>query len=110
MIEFLAKNYIWFLVTAVILIFALIGYLIEQKNSEGTKKKVLEEQQDLENIENIAAVGMTLGAALKHEEEQQLEEPVSETIGEPIVINKVEKNPDSDIVEEPKENLMVDEI
>ena len=68
MVEFLARNYIWFLVIAVVLVFALIGFLIEQKNNEGTKEKKKKEQDDVVNLETIGAAGMTLGAALENKD------------------------------------------
>ena len=41
LIDFLLNNYIWFLVISLILIFALIGYLVDATtNKEKDKKKV----------------------------------------------------------------------
>ena len=41
LIDFLLNNYIWFLVISLILIFALIGYLVDAStNKEEKKKKV----------------------------------------------------------------------
>lgn len=38
-IDFLLNNYIWFLVTSLILLFALIGYLVDSTNNYTKKKK-----------------------------------------------------------------------
>src|SRR5574344_2701107 len=35
--EFLANNYIWFLILGIILIFALIGYIVDAKNPKSEK-------------------------------------------------------------------------
>lgn len=41
LIEFLLNNYIWFLVISLILIFALIGYLVDaNSNKDKDKKKI----------------------------------------------------------------------
>jgi len=39
LIDFLLNNYIWFLVISLILIFALIGYLVDMTNPQKYKKK-----------------------------------------------------------------------
>lgn len=39
-VEFLLNNYIWFLVMALIIIFALIGYLVDITNPNNEKKFV----------------------------------------------------------------------
>ncbi len=39
LIDFLINNYIWFLIISLILIFALIGYLVDLTNATGKKKK-----------------------------------------------------------------------
>lgn len=41
LIEFLLNNYIWFLVIALIIIFALIGYLVDITSPKNTKKKIV---------------------------------------------------------------------
>ncbi len=40
LIEFLLNNYIWLIVVILILIFALIGYLVDIKNKESNNNKV----------------------------------------------------------------------
>ena len=54
---FLASNYIWFLVAGIVLIFALIGYIVDSKNIVQDKPKTIkidseevkEEKEVLEN-------------------------------------------------------------
>lgn len=54
LVEFLLDNYIWFLVISLILIFALIGYLVDAStNQDKNKKKVtpvmpIEEEKRIE--------------------------------------------------------------
>ena len=54
--EFLVNNYLWFLVITVILIFALIGYLVDSKGKtkkevEKPEKKVTEIPKEIEQVE-----------------------------------------------------------
>ena len=59
-LEFLANNYIWFLVISLILIFALIGYLVDTKQDERFSKKI-EIDKELEARMNVAqATNMTI--------------------------------------------------
>ena len=44
LVDFLLNNYIWFLIISLILIFALIGYLVDS-----TTPKIKEEKQDFKN-------------------------------------------------------------
>lgn len=43
---FLANNYIWFLVAGIILIFALIGYIVDSKNIVQEKPKTMKIDSD----------------------------------------------------------------
>lgn len=98
--EFLIKNYIWFLVIAVILAFGLIGFLIESKGKKVAVKS--DEDKERENLETIQNSNMTLGDALKKDEIlKKPEEEKQEVVKE--------KSSDSDIEEDPGFNMMVDE-
>lgn len=50
-IDFLANNYLWFIIIALILVFALIGYLVD--TSEKANKKVELESDSLEQESTI---------------------------------------------------------
>ncbi len=52
LIEFLLDNYIWFLVISLILVFALIGYLVDTGVNKNKKKKI-KPIAPLENDEKI---------------------------------------------------------
>lgn len=54
-LDFLANNYIWFLMVAILLVFALIGYLIdnkETKEDEIEKKPKQLEEVGVQTIQN----------------------------------------------------------
>ncbi len=97
MIEFFAKNYYWFLVIAVILVFSLIGYIIDSKDKKGKTDEELEKKKEIENLETITNSNMTLGSAL----ENKKEEAVSE---KPAELEK-EVNADSDLDSEEDNEL-----
>ncbi len=74
--DFLVSNYLWFLVTSIVLIFALIGYLVdqnEQKKGLSTINKV--RQPDL-NIEDLAAMAQN----------KSLNNAVSDAMKSPTVV------------------------
>lgn len=55
---FLANNYLWFLVIAIILIFALIGYFVdasEQKKGVSSIVKPKNEEKDIHDLAKAAA-------------------------------------------------------
>lgn len=56
-IDFLVNNYLWFLIITIILIFALIGYLVDtseqSEESSNVIKNPKKEEILLDDIENI---------------------------------------------------------
>ena len=51
---FLANNYIWFLVVGIVLIFALIGYIVDSKNIKLDKPKTIKLNSDVSNPKSDA--------------------------------------------------------
>lgn len=54
-IDFLANNYMWFLVTTIILIFALIGYIVEAREQKNANVFGVASAQMEQNFERLAA-------------------------------------------------------
>lgn len=52
-IEFIGNNYSWFLTITIILLFALIGYIVDSKKDKNDLIKKNEEALDEESLENI---------------------------------------------------------
>ena len=50
MLDFLSENYIWFFVAAVVLLFALIGFIVERKKK---KSKEFKGESVNDNVENL---------------------------------------------------------
>lgn len=46
-IEFIGNNYVWFLTITIILLFALIGYIYDNRKSNVGKKEVEEEKDEV---------------------------------------------------------------
>lgn len=65
--EFLVNNYVWFLVVAIILAFAMIGYFseVDKKKNSGVEKP---KKHDDEFPEMEVKPGMTLGDAVNNNE------------------------------------------
>ncbi|NLA33138.1 MAG: hypothetical protein GX864_04295 [Mollicutes bacterium] len=90
MIELLAKNYNWFLIIALVLLFALIGYVIEKKGKRGKSPKSDPLEKEIEDFESIADPTMTLGDAMNKKEEIIIIEdksPVADIVNEDIKDN-----------------------
>ena len=48
--NFLANNYVWFLIISLILIFALVGYLVDVKEIK-TGKKIREKKEEVKVVD-----------------------------------------------------------
>ena len=59
-ISFLADNYILFLIITLILVFALIGYLVDIKQDERFTKKITLDKEVMEKVEVAETVNLTL--------------------------------------------------
>lgn len=118
-INFCASYYIVFIVIGVVLIFALIGYLIDAKNTviedrpETIKLESIEEQSPTsseptkETTENVNESTTQDNSTTPNEEEQQppkekLDEV--ETLGETIEIPKVTNEQKQEVINEVKNN------
>lgn len=69
MIEFLTKNYLWFLFIALLFSFALFGLIIENNQKKPKKPKKDPEKNLDESLSATFSSGMTLGDALDKKEE-----------------------------------------
>lgn len=98
MIELLARNYNWFLIIALVLLFSLIGYVIEKKGKKGKTAKVDPLEKEIEDFESITDPTMTLGDAMNKKEEVIIIEdksPVADIVNEDVkdnneVVEKIE--------------------
>jgi len=103
-VEFLVNNYIWFLVGAIILIFALIGYLVDTKNKKliangeiivkPKKEKKIKTKEDLTKESLSEMEDVTLGDAMKPKGKKKEETPKEE------VKSNLEASYDTPIIKE----------
>lgn len=79
--NFLANNYIWFLIISLILIFALIGYLVDTKQDERFSKKI-EIDKELEARMSVAeATNMTINQMVEaNDKTTATDVPVAENL------------------------------
>lgn len=99
-IEFLTKNYIWFLVVSIVLLFSLIGFLVETsknpKPKDGTenKEKTIKEKKKKKSKDKKEAIlednTPTIEELIKAQEnkEQKLEENSTEEKTEELTYDK----------------------
>lgn len=59
-ITFLSNNYIWFLVITLILVFALIGYLVDTKKDERFTKKIDLKKDFSKRLEAATAMNLSM--------------------------------------------------
>lgn len=65
LINFLANNYIWFLVISIILIFALVGYLVDTKQDERFTRAIKFDEELANKIEIAKAANITISDMVK---------------------------------------------
>lgn len=83
-IDFLVNNYLWFIIIALILVFALIGYLVDT-SEKANKKEIPEEdakESDIEKLEPIESLNMDMGT----EEIEELDKDII------VMPSKIEEN------------------
>ena len=79
--DFLANNYLWFLVASLVLLFALIGYFVdqsEQKKGVSMFQKTRLEEKDLHDLA-AAAANKTLNTAVTNAAKPQFEMELPKT-------------------------------
>lgn len=71
-LEFLVNNYIWFIVISLILLFSLIGYLVDNKKDERFTTKI-EIDKDVESrLEIVGATNITLNQMVQKQNENNV--------------------------------------
>lgn len=90
--NFLANNYVWFLIISLILLFALIGYLVDVKETKNGKR-VKKKKEDLKIVDfSKVEQGKSLNQSLKEDTNS-------------LNLDEYKKNTANIVKEEPKEEL-----
>lgn len=101
-ISFLSNNYIWFLIISLILIFALIGYLVDTKQDDRFNKKIDLRKDFTRRIEAASAMNLSMNDALKdtkkiennQEKQQQNEDGITTSHPDEDLMDDIkQKNP-----------------
>ena len=115
--NFLADNYIWFLITSLIMVFALIGYWVDMKDTKSGKK--LKKQKEELKIVDFSSVDQSksLNESIKEEKgelnlddyskksaenTEQVSTEQLNNIGESNLAEKTDSVPETPTVEETK--------
>ena len=86
-IDFLVNNYLWFIIISFILIFALIGYLVDT-NEKKNKEMIEDNEVDAPVAQNIKVEDTTESANMDMGiEEKTLQKDVISVAEEPIINN-----------------------
>ncbi len=86
-IDFLVNNYLWFIIISFILIFALIGYLVDT-NEKKNKEMIEDNEVDAPVVENIKVEDTTESANMDMGiEEKTLQKDVISVAEEPLINN-----------------------
>ncbi len=96
--EFLVNNYIWFLVATLILLFALIGYIVDSKKKDKEDKEIKEvkkKTKEEETKESIKDMGSkTLNDVVNNSNPEVKEDILKESIesyDQPLIVEEEKK-------------------
>lgn len=103
---FLANNYFWFLVIAIILIFALIGYFVDASEQKKGISSIVNQKDDEKDIHDLAkaAANKSLNSAINDAGKIDLPNLNSNIQGPPrpqntiTEVNPYQNNPNSNTV------------
>lgn len=100
--NFLANNYVWFLIISLILIFALIGYLVDSKEIKSGKK--LKKQKEELKVVDFSTIDQSksLNQSIKEENKSDL------NLDEYVSNSNLEKN-DSNVDSDELNSINLDE-
>jgi preprotein translocase subunit SecF len=111
---FLANNYIWFLVGGIVLIFALIGYIVDSKNIQFEKPKTIKadvkdskHEDDVEQLkEEIKDKDITLNQATGNVNIPKSEVKTAPTNTTETLDTSVKKDDNKAVSETPSDTLI----
>ncbi len=103
-IDFLVNNYLWFIIIALILVFALIGYLVDtsekakaQENLENEELKEASVEEPIKNAEPLESLNMDIGKGIQELEKEAI--PIPKTVETPTEENATQVQPTEETTE-----------
>lgn len=89
-LDFLVNNYIWFLVIVLMLLFALIGYLVDMKKDERFTKKIEIDKEIESRLDVAAAANITLNQMVQKQSQNDIIQNNNPNDNESLVSNESE--------------------
>jgi len=102
-IDFLVNNYLWFIIIALILVFALIGYLVDTsekaKAQEDLENEDLKEavEEPMKEAEPIESLNMDMGEGIQELEKEAI--PIPNNVEAPTENNVEQAQPTEETTE-----------
>ena len=104
-IEFIGNNYVWFLTIALLLLFALIGYIYDSKKNKTNNVKK-EEEEDHLTVEEIEELDNNLSDTEELSENTNIESESNQPILEDKMnSNLIDEKPEMPIKKEEKTEI-----
>ena len=85
--NFLANNYVWFLIISLILIFALIGYLVDSKEIKSGKK--IKKQKEELKVVDFSTIDQSKSLSQSIKEENKSDLNLDEYVNKTNEVNKI---------------------
>ncbi len=92
--NFLANNYVWFLIISLILIFALIGYLVDSKEIKSGKK--IKKQKEELKVVDFSTIDQSKSLSQSIKEENKSDLNLDEYVNSNTEKNEINDNPDNE--------------
>lgn len=92
--NFLANNYVWFLIISLILIFALIGYLVDSKEIKSGKK--IKKQKEELKVVDFSTIDQSKSLSQSIKEENKSDLNLDEYVNNNTEKNEINDNPDNE--------------
>lgn len=91
--NFLANNYVWFLIISLILIFALIGYLVDSKEIKSGKK--IKKQKEELKVVDFSTIDQSKSLSQSIKEENKSDLNLDEYVNSNTEKNEINDNTDN---------------
>ena len=92
--NFLANNYVWFLIISLILIFALIGYLVDSKEIKSGKK--IKKQKEELKVVDFSTIDQSKSLSQSIKEENKSDLNLDEYVNSNTEKNEINDNSDNE--------------
>lgn len=92
--NFLANNYVWFLIISLILIFALIGYLVDSKEIKSGKK--IKKQKEELKVVDFSTIDQSKSLSQSIKEENKSDLNLDEYVNSNTEKNEINDNTDNE--------------